>query len=63
MSLRQVYWLVSKLKNGQTNLSDKQRPGAPRTASTDAILAKITDIITNNGRLTIKQIKNLVVIS
>lgn len=35
---------------------DKQRPGAPPTASTDAIIAKITDIITNDGQLTIKQI-------
>lgn len=29
MSLRQVYRSVSKLKNGQTYLNDKQRPGAP----------------------------------
>lgn len=60
ISLRQVYRWVSKLKNGKTDLKDKQRPGACRTKSTDAKLAKITDSITNDGRLTIKQIDNLV---
>lgn len=55
MSLRQVNRWVSKFKNGQTHHKDKQRPRAPSTASTDAILAKITDIITNDGRLTIKK--------
>lgn len=40
-------------KNGQTDISDKQSHGAPRMASTDAILAKITDTLTNNGRLSI----------
>lgn len=58
-SLRQVYRWVSKFKNGQTDLQDKQRPRAPRMASTDAIIAKITDIITNDGRLTIKQIRKI----
>lgn len=63
MSLRQVYRLVSKFKNVKTDLWDQQRPGAPRTALLDAILANITDFITNDGRLTIKQVANLVGIS
>lgn len=49
-------------QNSQTDLKDKQRPGTPRVASTDALLAKITDIITNDGRFIIKQIANLVCI-
>lgn len=47
MSLRQVYRLASEFKNGQLDLKDKQRPEEPYTASKDAILAKITDKITN----------------
>lgn len=45
-----------QIQNGQTDLKDKQRSGAPRTASTNAILAKIPDINSNDGRLTIEQI-------
>lgn len=58
MQTMQVYVIktrcVTKFKNGQTNHKDKQR-----TAWTVEILTKITDIITNVGRLFIKQIANL----
>lgn len=37
----------------QKDLQDKQRPGTPLTASADEILATITYIITNDGRLII----------
>lgn len=57
MSLGQVHRWVSKFKNGQTDLNDKQRPGKSCTTLTDIIRTKITDITTctNDGRLTIKQ--------
>lgn len=55
MSLEQVHRWVSKFNNGQTGLYDKRRPGESCTALTDTIRAKITDITTNDGRLTIKQ--------
>lgn len=57
MSLRQIKRWVSKFKKSLTDLKDKQRPRASRTAS---IPGKITDIITKDGRLTINQISNLV---
>lgn len=63
MSLKQVYRQVSKFKYDQEKLKDEQRPGAPRTASADAIKAKITNINTYDGILTIKQIETLVGIS
>lgn len=49
MSLRQVYRWFSKLKSCQTDVKDKQRPGAPRAlmALMDAILARMTNITTN----------------
>lgn len=39
-----------------TQIQDSQSPETPRTASADAILVKISDIIANNGRIRIKQI-------
>lgn len=45
MSLRQIKRWVSKFKKSLTDLKDKQRPRASRTAS---ILGKITDIITKD---------------
>lgn len=62
---KQVFVINTGLQVRQQiqNLKDKQRPRAPRTASTDAILPKITDIISHDGRLTIKQITNIVGIS
>lgn len=46
MSLRQVYWWVSKFKKKcQTDLKDKQHPGSPRTTSAEALPAEITDAI------------------
>lgn len=53
MSLKQVYRWVSIFQNGQIDLKDKQRPEAPRTLSTDRMLTKIADNMTNDGRLTI----------
>lgn len=40
MSLRQVYRWFSKLKSCQTDFKDKQCPGTPRVALTDALLTK-----------------------
>lgn len=55
MPLTQVHRLVSKFKIGKRKLKDKQSPGAPRTALTDANIVKIIDIINNNDvQLTIK---------
>lgn len=57
---KQVYVIETSLqvgeqiKNGQTNLQDNQRHGAPLRALTDAVLAKITDIITNVHSLSIE---------
>lgn len=51
-----------KFKNGQTDHKGKQRTGAYGTASTDD-WTNITDIITNDGLIAIKQIANLVGIS
>lgn len=42
---------LANYKIGQTDRKDKQRPGAPHTASKDAKLAQITEIITNDGWL------------
>lgn len=42
MSLTQVFRYVSKFKNGQINLKNKQLSGAPSKASKDAILTKVT---------------------
>lgn len=57
MSLRQVYRWVSGLKNGQKYLKNKQRLGASRTATKDAILEERKIISTNDGQLTIKNSK------
>lgn len=37
---RQVFRWSANLKLAKTDLKDKQRPGEPRAASTDAILAR-----------------------
>lgn len=55
MSMGQIYRWVSKFQNDQTDFRDKQRPGEPRTASTNTN--------NNDGPLTIKRIANLVGIS
>lgn len=45
-----------QIKKMAKQIEDNQSPETPRTASADAILVKISDIITNNGRIRIKKI-------
>ena len=63
MSRTQVQLQYNRFKEGQEDVNDEARPGRPSTSTTDENTEAVKKIISNNGRIIIREFADDVGIS
>ena len=60
LSRTQVFEWFKRFKEGREEIGDNQRPGHPSTSKTDANIEKVSEIVQQNCRLSIRAFPELI---